>query len=88
MNLYENLVRKADETIGLFHKELIALNDDIAEHPEIGGSEFRTVGADTVSADRSAFWRDWRLKICRMIWMRIFILSELLMRKLTAESRR
>lgn len=47
MNLYENLVRKADESIGLFHRELIALNDDIAEHPEIGGAEFRTAGVMT-----------------------------------------
>ena len=47
MNLYENLVRKADESIGLFHRELIALNDDIAEHPDIGGAEFRTAGVMT-----------------------------------------
>ncbi len=43
MKSYETLVREADERIGLFHQELIALNDDLADHPEAGGQEFRTV---------------------------------------------
>ncbi|MEY8369716.1 M20 family metallopeptidase [Anaerovoracaceae bacterium 42-11] len=42
MKTYTNLVRKTDEKIGLFHKELITLNDDLADHPEVGGQEYRT----------------------------------------------
>lgn len=42
METYENLVKKTDQQIGLFHQELIELNDDIADHPEVGTKEFRT----------------------------------------------
>lgn len=42
MNTYENLVKEADEKIGLFHQELAELSDDIADHPEVGTQEFRT----------------------------------------------
>lgn len=42
MGTYENLVKEADKKIGLFHQELIELNDDIADHPEVGTQEFRT----------------------------------------------
>ncbi len=42
MNTYENLVKKADERIALFHRELAELSDDIFDHPEIGGQEYRT----------------------------------------------
>ena len=42
MKSYETLVREADERIGLFHQELIELNDDLADHPEVGGQEYRT----------------------------------------------
>lgn len=42
MKTYTSLVRKTDEKIGLFHKELMALSDDLADHPEVGGQEYRT----------------------------------------------
>ncbi len=39
---YEHLVETADKQIGCFHKELIELNDDLADHPEVGTKEYRT----------------------------------------------
>ncbi len=63
MNLYENLVRKADESIGLFHRELIALNDDIAEHPEIGGAEFRDCGRYDAAFEKQRICRG--ISLCR-----------------------
>ena len=51
MKTYTSLVRKTDEKIGLFHKELITLNDDLADHPEVGGQEYRTSEKDRKSVE-------------------------------------
>ena len=64
------------------HKYKIALMAEYDALPEIGhGCGHCLSGSISILAGLA-------LKICRMIWMRIFILSERLTKKLTAENRR
>ncbi len=42
MNNYEKIVEAAEETIRRYHKNLVELNDDIADHPEVSTKEFET----------------------------------------------
>ena len=40
---YEKLKSVIEKKIEEYHKELISLNDDIADHPEISGEEYNKV---------------------------------------------
>lgn len=39
---YEKLKKTIEEKTAEYHKELVALNDDLADHPEISGQEFES----------------------------------------------
>lgn len=42
MKSYETIIKEIDQTICQFHDELTALNDDIADHPEVSTKEYET----------------------------------------------
>lgn len=44
MKSYDTIIKAADDRIRQFHRELTALNDDIADHPEVSTKEFETSG--------------------------------------------
>lgn len=39
---YENLVKLAQQSIAEHHQDLVCLNDDLADHPEVGTKEYET----------------------------------------------